>query len=55
MICKDESKLWTLPQICRETSEAIRRLSEKQKAELRVHLRQVYNIPAKPEPDLWKN
>lgn len=45
MICKDESKLWTLPQICRETSEAIRRLSEFERAKLRVRMRERYGLP----------
>ncbi len=55
MIQRDESKLWTTSQAVREMSDAIRRLSEKQKAELWVHLRRAYNIPAQPEPDLWEN
>lgn len=45
MICKDESKLWTLPQICRETSEAIRKMSEYDRALLRVNLRKHYGLP----------
>jgi hypothetical protein len=44
-IQQDESKLCTLSQICRGMTDAISKLSEYEKAKLRVSLRQRYNLP----------
>ena len=55
MICKDPSKLWTISQMMHEVTAAVHQLSPKKKAQVRVHLRKVYNLPAKPEPDLYEN
>ncbi len=44
-IQRNESKLWTLSQACREMSDAIRRLSEFEKAKLRVRMRERYGLP----------
>jgi len=45
-IQRDESKLCTLPEICREIGDAISKLSEYEKAKLRVTLRLHYGLPA---------
>jgi hypothetical protein len=44
-IQRDESKLWTTSEMVRQVSVAIRKLSEYEKAKLRVSLRQRYNLP----------
>jgi hypothetical protein len=45
MIQRDESNLWTLSQVCRETSKAIRKMSEYERARLRTALRERYGLP----------
>jgi hypothetical protein len=45
-IQQDESKLWTMSEMCRQVTSAIERMSPREKAELRVTLRQRYNLPA---------
>ena len=45
MIQRDEPKLSTLSQVCRETSKAIRKMSEYDRALLRVNLRKHYGLP----------
>jgi hypothetical protein len=49
MIQRDESKLWTLSQMCHEVSAAISKLSEYEKAKLRVSLRKCYGLPQERE------
>ena len=44
-IQRSESKFWTLSQACRETSEAIRKMPEFEKAKLRVRIRERYGLP----------
>lgn len=45
MIQHDKSKLWTLHDMVREATDAIRRLPEYEKAKLRVRMRERYGLP----------
>ena len=45
----------TYAEIIDMLEEAIREFSPREKAELRVQLRETYGFPAQPEPDLWIN
>jgi hypothetical protein len=45
MIQRNEEKLWTLSQACQEMTEAIRKMSEFEKAKLRVRMRERYGLP----------
>jgi hypothetical protein len=51
MIQRD-AKLCTLSQICREIGEAVSKLSEYEKAKLRVSLRKHYGLPEEREKAL---
>jgi hypothetical protein len=48
-IQRDEKKLWTVHQAAKEIGEAISRLSEFEKAKLRVRLRKHYGLPEERE------
>jgi hypothetical protein len=52
MIQRDETKLWTTSQAAKAAVEAIRKLSEYEKAKLRVALRQHYSLPVVRERSL---
>jgi hypothetical protein len=52
MIQRDESKLWTTSQAAREITDAISKLSEYEKAKLRVSLRKNYGLPKQREKAL---
>jgi hypothetical protein len=52
MIQRDESKLCTLSQICRKITDAMTKLSEYEKAKLRVSLRKHYGLPEQREKAL---
>lgn len=55
MICTDKSKLDTTSQIVREFRQALKSQTPKQAAELRIEIRVLYNLPAQPEPGIWKS
>jgi hypothetical protein len=45
MIQHDESKLTTTSQFARKITEAIRKMSEYERAKLRVRMREYYGLP----------
>jgi hypothetical protein len=49
-IQRNESELVTLSQMCRKMTSAIKQMSPKAKAELRVQLRKNFSLPERSEP-----
>ena len=46
---------YTCDELVKMFTAAIKRMSPKEKAQLRVELRKTFDTPPQPEPDLWMN
>jgi hypothetical protein len=50
-----EGTCGTCEEILDMLEAAIKEMSPREKAQLRVELRRTYGLPAQPAPDLWTN